>query len=166
MFSKRNNSTKQHLWILSQKLSDLCMHQKSGAELLGKVFGCGFFCLKILCFSCYKSYRYSVHVTMVSSFLVFYFNLAQMTTVVCDESKINSLLAQCDKCSKLKNIVKIGPPATDEEKAAAEKVGVKVICFKDLEVSQTTKRQVCLISKVLDDLVEVDLWDLYALRHT
>ena len=58
-----------------------------------------------------------------------------MTTVVCDESKIKVLLEQCDKCPKLKNIVKIGSAVTDEEKAAGDKVGVKVISFKDLEVS-------------------------------
>ena len=61
-----------------------------------------------------------------------------MTTVVCDESKIKNLLEQCSKCPKLKNVVKIGAPVTDEEKAAGEKAGVKIICFKELEVSQST----------------------------
>jgi len=64
---------------------------------------------------------------------VYIINQAQMTTVVCDESKIKVLLEQCDKCPKLKNIVKIGSAVTDEEKAAGDKVGVKVISFKDLE---------------------------------
>ena len=58
-----------------------------------------------------------------------------MVTVVCDESKMKALLEQCDKCPKLKNIVKIGPAVTDEEKALGEKVGIKVTCFKELEVS-------------------------------
>lgn len=61
--------------------------------------------------------------------------LAQMTTVVCDEGKLKVLLEQCDKCLKLKNIVKIGTQVTDEEKAAGDEVGVKVISFEDLEVS-------------------------------
>ena len=59
-----------------------------------------------------------------------------MMTVVCDASKMKVLLEQCDKCSKLKNIVKIGPAVTDEEKEAGEKVGVKVLSFKELEVSK------------------------------
>ena len=62
--------------------------------------------------------------------------LAQMITVVCDASKMKVLLEQCDKCSKLKNIVKIGAAVTEEEKEAGEKVGVKVISFKELEVSE------------------------------
>lgn len=59
-----------------------------------------------------------------------------MMTVVCDESKMKVLLEQCDKCPKLKNIVKIGPAVTDEEKEAGEKVGVRVTSFKELEVSR------------------------------
>lgn len=58
-----------------------------------------------------------------------------MTTVVCDENKLKVLLEQCSQCSKLKNIVKIGSTITDDEKAAADKAGIKVISFKDLEVS-------------------------------
>lgn len=58
-----------------------------------------------------------------------------MMTVVCDESKMKVLLEQCNKCPKLKHIVKIGPAVTDEEKEAGEKVGVKVTSFKELEVS-------------------------------
>ncbi|KAJ7370464.1 hypothetical protein OS493_032028 [Desmophyllum pertusum] len=46
---------------------------------------------------------------------------------------MKALLEQCDKCPKLKNIVKIGPAVTDEEKALGEKVGIKVTCFKELE---------------------------------
>ena len=65
----------------------------------------------------------------------FYSNLAQMTTVVCDENKLKVLLEQCSKCSKLKNVVKIGSTITDDEKAAADKAGIKVLSFKDLEVS-------------------------------
>ena len=57
-----------------------------------------------------------------------------MMTVVCDASKMKVLLEQCNKCPKLKNIVKIGPAVTDEEKEAGEKVGVKVTSFKELEV--------------------------------
>lgn len=64
---------------------------------------------------------------------VYIINQAQMTTVVCDEGKLKVLLEQCDKCLKLKNIVKIGTQVTDEEKAAGDKVGVKVISFEDLE---------------------------------
>ena len=58
-----------------------------------------------------------------------------MVSVVCDESKMKVLLDQCDKCPKLKNIIKIGPAITDDEKAAGDKAGIKVISFKDLEVS-------------------------------
>lgn len=59
-----------------------------------------------------------------------------MMTVVCDASKMKVLLEQCDKCPKLKNIVKIGAAVTDDEKNAGEKVGVKVTSFKELEVSK------------------------------
>jgi len=59
-----------------------------------------------------------------------------MMTVVCDASKMKVLLEQCDKCPKLKNIVKIGPAVTDEEKEAGENVGVEVVSFKELEVSR------------------------------
>ena len=58
-----------------------------------------------------------------------------MTTVVCDENKLKVLLEQCSKCPKLKNVVKIGSAVTDEEKTAGDEAGVKVISFKDLEVS-------------------------------
>ena len=59
-----------------------------------------------------------------------------MMTVVCDASKMKVLLEQCNKCTKLKHIIKIGPAVTDEEKEAGEKVGVKVTSFKELEVSK------------------------------
>ena len=59
-----------------------------------------------------------------------------MITVVCDASKMKVLLEQCDKCPKLKNIVKIGAAVTDEEREAGEKVGVKVTSFEELEVSK------------------------------
>lgn len=58
-----------------------------------------------------------------------------MVIVVCDESKIKVLLEQFDKCFKLKNIVKIGFFVIDEEKEVGEKVGIKIICFRELEVS-------------------------------
>lgn len=64
-----------------------------------------------------------------------------MVTVVCDESKMKVLLEQCSKCPKLKNIIKIGPDVTDEEKEAGEKAGVKVLSFKELEVSIEEKRK-------------------------
>lgn len=59
-----------------------------------------------------------------------------MTTVVCDEGKLKVLLEEAEKCPKLKNVVKIGDEVTDEEKAAGDKVGVKIITFKDLEVNR------------------------------
>ena len=59
-----------------------------------------------------------------------------MMTVVCDASKMKVLLEQCNKCTKLKHIIKIGPAVTDEEKEAGDKVGVKVTSFKELEVSK------------------------------
>lgn len=85
---------------------------------------------------------------------VFIINQAQMTTVVCDESKIKSLLEQCSKCPKLKNVVKIGAPVTDEEKAAGEKAGVKIICFKELEDMGKTHRHEKKLPKP-DDLAVV-----------
>ena len=63
-----------------------------------------------------------------------------MVTVVCDESKMKMLLEQCSKCPKLKNIIKIGCAVTDEEKEAGEKAGVKVLTFKELEVSIGKKK--------------------------
>lgn len=57
-----------------------------------------------------------------------------MTTVVCDEGKLKVLLEEAEKCPKLKNVVKIGDEVTDEEKAAGDKIGVKIISFKELEV--------------------------------
>ena len=67
--------------------------------------------------------------------LYFLLFAAKMVTVVCDESKIKVLLEQSDKCPKLKNIVKIGSSVTDEEKEAGDKVGIKITCFRELEVS-------------------------------
>ena len=72
---------------------------------------------------------------LIQSVLFLCLFAAKMVTVVCDESKIKVLLEQCDKCPKLKNIVKIGSAVTDEEKEAGEKVGVKITSFKELEVS-------------------------------
>ena len=71
-----------------------------------------------------------------------------MTTVVCDEGKLKILLEEAEKCPKLKNIVKIGDKVTDEEKAAGDKLGIKIISFKDLEVNS---RQLlfCLSEKIL-----------------
>ena len=67
----------------------------------------------------------------------FFFDLvsAQMTTIVCDESKLKVLLEEAKKCPKLKNIVKIGAAVTDEEKVVGDEMGVKIISFTDLEVS-------------------------------
>ena len=59
---------------------------------------------------------------------------AQMTTIICDESKLKILLEEAKKCPKLKNIVKIGAAVADEEKVVADKMGVKIISFMDLEV--------------------------------
>lgn len=74
-------------------------------------------------------------IEFVTALFYSFITTAQMVTVVCDESKIKVLLEQCHKCPKLKNIIKIGSAITDDEKAAGEKVGIKVITFKDLEVS-------------------------------
>ena len=59
-----------------------------------------------------------------------------MTTVACDEAKLKILLEQCTNCPKLKNIVKIGAKVTDEEKAAGDERGVKIIAFAELEVKR------------------------------
>ena len=76
-----------------------------------------------------------------------------MMTVVCDASKMKYLLEQCDKCPKLKHIVKIGPAVTDEEKEAGEKVGVKVTSFKELEVS---RRQIT-VAQLTDTFLHLGL---------
>lgn len=57
-----------------------------------------------------------------------------MVTVVCDATKISVLLDQASQCPTVKNIVKIGPPVSDEEKSKGDKFNVNVINFSELEV--------------------------------
>lgn len=71
--------------------------------------------------------------TLGAEACIYIINQAQMTTVVCDEGKLKVLLEEAEKCPKLKNVVKIGDEVTDEEKAAGDKIGVKIISFKELE---------------------------------
>ena len=61
---------------------------------------------------------------------------AKMTTVVCDPAKIPLLLARCDNCPTLKNIVKLKGEMKDEDRTKAEECGIKIIEFEDLEVCQ------------------------------
>ncbi|XP_068706539.1 long-chain-fatty-acid--CoA ligase 1-like [Montipora foliosa] len=72
---------------------------------------------------------------------VFIVNQAQMTTIVCDESKLKVLLEEAKKCPKLKNIVKIGAAVTDEEKVVGDEMGVKIISFTDVEERGRDNRQ-------------------------
>ncbi|XP_031548875.1 long-chain-fatty-acid--CoA ligase 1-like [Actinia tenebrosa] len=64
---------------------------------------------------------------------VYIINQAKMTTVVCDPVKIPLLLERCDKCPTLKNIVKLKGEIKDEDREKAEKCGIKIIEYDDLE---------------------------------
>ena len=59
---------------------------------------------------------------------------ADVTTVVCNNSKIRFLFDNAGKCPDLKNIVKIGEPVSDEEKSEAENLGLRILSFEELEV--------------------------------
>ena len=62
--------------------------------------------------------------------------LARIRITVCDESKVDILLKNLDKCPDLKFIIKIGDIVGEEEREVAEKYGVEIITFLDVEVSK------------------------------
>lgn len=69
---------------------------------------------------------------------------AKLDTVVCHSSKIERLLQAGHQCDVLKNVIKIGAPVTPEEHAEAEKLGIKMMSFAELEVSESFASQLSL----------------------
>ena len=58
---------------------------------------------------------------------------AEVSTIVCDANKLDSLLQKADQCPNLKLVIKIGD-VNDEEKAKAEQLGITLKSFVEVEV--------------------------------
>ncbi|XP_046839052.1 long-chain-fatty-acid--CoA ligase 5-like [Xenia sp. Carnegie-2017] len=63
----------------------------------------------------------------------FIINQAQIKIIVCDEQKVETLLKNIDKCEGLKYIIKIGESVPEDEQEQAQKHGVEILTFMDVE---------------------------------
>jgi predicted Zn-dependent protease len=66
--------------------------------------------------------------------VVLIFDSADISTVVCHETKVPFLMANAERCQNLKRIIKIGNDVTDEEKKEAKEHGIEIVSFAQLEV--------------------------------
>lgn len=57
-----------------------------------------------------------------------------MSVVVCHESKVELLLKQAEASPVLKTIIKIGGEVTTEERELANKTGITIYTFQEVEV--------------------------------
>ena len=53
--------------------------------------------------------------------------------IVCDGNKLSILLQKADQCPTLKHVIKIGD-VSKEDGEIAEKLGIKITTFNDVEV--------------------------------
>jgi long-chain acyl-CoA synthetase len=66
--------------------------------------------------------------------LVHILNQAEIAVVICQDSKLEVLCSQVQSCPSVTTVIKIGGALSEEEKALAEKTGVKLYCMEEVEV--------------------------------
>ena len=59
---------------------------------------------------------------------------ADIETMVCNGNKLRFLFDNAEKCSNMKNIIKIDAPVKPEEKEEAEKLGLNIVYILEVEV--------------------------------
>ena len=59
-----------------------------------------------------------------------------MSAVVCEASKLSSLIQHCDKCPSLRVIITMAEEVKDEERAAATKCGLRIHSMQEVKVGQ------------------------------
>ena len=61
---------------------------------------------------------------------------AEIAVVICQDSKLEVLCSQVQSCPSVTTVIKIGGALSEEEKALAEKTGVKLYCMEEVEVRE------------------------------
>ena len=61
---------------------------------------------------------------------------ADIETIICNGSKLRFLFDNAKECEKLKRIVRIDAPVTEEEKKEADSLGITLLNILEVEVSQ------------------------------
>lgn len=64
---------------------------------------------------------------------VYIINHADIETMVCNGNKLRFLFDNAEKCSNMKNIIKIDAPVKPEEKEEAEKLGLNIVYILEVE---------------------------------
>ena len=60
---------------------------------------------------------------------------ADIETIICNGSKLRFLFDNAKECEKIKRIVKIDGPVTEEEKKEADSFGITILNILEVEVS-------------------------------
>ena len=61
--------------------------------------------------------------------------VADIETIICNGSKLRFLFDNAKECEKIKRIVKIDGPVTEEEKKEADSFGITILNILEVEVS-------------------------------
>lgn len=61
---------------------------------------------------------------------------AEISTIICNEDKVSSLLEHGHSFKGLKNLIKIGSQVTEEQNTTAKGLGLQIMSFSDLEVGR------------------------------
>ena len=77
---------------------------------------------------------------------------AEISTIVCNEDKVSSLLERAHSCKGLKHLIKIGTQVTEEQSTTAKGLGLQIMSFSDLEVGRVLSNKSPLLAPGLIDL--------------
>ena len=77
---------------------------------------------------------------------------AEISTIICNEDKVSSLLEHAHSCKKLKYLIKIGTQVTEEQSTTAKGLGLQIMSFSDLEVGRVLSNKPPLLALGLIDL--------------
>lgn len=83
--------------------------------------------------NCFSLVIVPLYDTLGPEACTFIINQARIKIAVCDASKMETLLKNLDKCHDLKCIIKIGDSIAEEEQKIAEKSGVELVTFNEVE---------------------------------
>lgn len=64
---------------------------------------------------------------------IYIINHAEISTIVCNEDKVSSLLEHAHSCKGLKYLIKIGTQVTEEQSTTAKGLGLQIMSFSELE---------------------------------
>ena len=67
---------------------------------------------------------------------------ADIETIICNGNKLRFIFDNAKECEKVKRIVKMDKPVTEEEKKEADSLGISLLYIVEVEVRLITKGQV------------------------